>query len=161
MNKQPVVLNKNNTTGNINLDNFYKNYHPVQSNYPMYQNEYESDKMDESLENSIADDLNHYLEVLNKDMVDNVKRNDQQNLSLSEGEVDFVGFGKEVPIGGNLIGEFDLKKRRVQDAIEQGEKLLDGNQYNGHENQDQELEEGEYYNGSEMQGIGAGLFDVI
>jgi hypothetical protein len=46
------------------LEQLYNNYHPVETNFPMYENEFESANED-SLEESIADDLNKYLEVLN------------------------------------------------------------------------------------------------
>jgi hypothetical protein len=96
----------------------------------MYENEFESAKGNDSLEESIADDLGKYLEVLNQDMHQNSTATGKKPLDRSEGEVDFASFTGDVPIyGNNVKGEFDFTKKLQEEkdkGIEPGEKVLDG-----------------------------------
>lgn len=133
----------------------------------MYENEFESVDEKDSLEESIAENLENYLEMLNKDAVD---RNKQQGRTLdkSDGEVDFGSFVGDVPINGrNVVGDYDYSKKaeemsKLKNKTEPGEKTLDEKGNDITLGKDNDFEEGEFsYGNDDFGDIGPGPFDVI
>lgn len=156
---RPQTSNGKNPASKIDLKSFYNNYHPVETTYPMYENEFQSAEED-SMEESIADDLNKYLEILNEDIKGKQKPSTTQPLDRSEGEVDFGGFTGDVPIGGNVTGDFDFSRKPEKANIEPGEKLI-GPNGKDYSKKEYELEEGEFVTSGNIEGLGAGVFDVV